>query len=292
MPQREAEDEFREIKREIIESRGLLTKAHNATSAMAADVRTIARRQTGYERRLTLNSGVAYALFVVLIFGGLKLWLDATVRESRAENQNLQRQLDRARAEVTTASREREERTSLESRAEAFYELVREGKRQEAVEAWTQLRREHLPTALQAALQDAVDRFRTDLSLQAFERGLEHARLGRYVQAYEAYDEAIRLREDGGHLPRVRLEQADALRHLGRQREAVVVLQAVADGPDSNTADDALLAMAHCQADLNQFGEARTTLRTLLRRFPFGSVAQEARLYLSFLSLPPGQRPR
>lgn len=286
MASRDPDDEFREIKREIIESRGLMIKTSNAISALAADIRSIARRQAGYERRLTVNSATAYALFVILTFGGLKLWLDATVRENRAEIENLRRQNERIRAESAALAREREERQALDNRAMAFYELVREGKRQEVVEAWAQLRRERLPPAEAAFFQDIVDRFRNDLSLAAFERGLEHARMARYVQAYEAYDEAIRLREDGGHIPRVRLAQAEVLRHLGRQREAILVLQSVVDGPDHEVADDAMYLMARCQADLQQFGDARTTLRNLLRRFPYGSMAQEARLYLYNLSTP------
>jgi TolA-binding protein len=289
---RDTDDEFREIKREIIESRGLTIKTMNATSALAADVKSIAKRQASYERRLTVNSATAYALFVILIFGGLKLWLDASVRETRSENASLRQQLDHSRAENAQLLREREEHQQMETRSSAFYELIREDKRQEAVEAWQQLRREHLPPAEAAFFQDTVDRFLSDLSLAAYERGLEHARLARYVQAYEAYDEAIRLREEAGHIPRVRIAQADALKHLQRQREAIVVLQTVVDGPDSEAADDALLLMARCQADLQMFGEARNTLRALLRRFPYGTAAAEARMYLINLSLPMNQRAR
>jgi TolA-binding protein len=101
----------------------------------------------------------------------------------------------------------------------------------------------------------------------------------------------MRLRDDAGHIPRVRIAPAEALRHLGRQREAIVVLSAVADGGDADAADDALLSMAHCQADLNQYPEARTTLRNMLRRYPYGSAANEARLYLFMLSTPAGQHP-
>jgi tetratricopeptide (TPR) repeat protein len=283
---RDPDDEFREIKREIIESRGLIIKTNNATSALAADVKSIAKRQAGYERRLTVNSATAYALFVILIFGGLKLWLDASIRERDEARRNLQAQVDRSRIEIAGLVRERDERQSLDNRAMAFYELVRENKRQETVEAWAQLRHERLPAATASFFQDTVDRFRTELSLVAFERGLEHARLARYQQAHEAYDDAIRLSEAAGHVPRVRIAQAEALRHLGRQREALVVLQAVADGADSDAADDALYAMSRCQADMQQYGEARNTLRLLLRRYPYGSISGEARLYLFNLSLP------
>ena len=286
MSNRDAEDEFREIKREIVESRGLLIKSSNLTAALSADVKSIARRQAGYERRITVNSATAYVLFVVVIFGGIKLWLDASMRERDAEVRTLRRGEEQARRELGAVVREKEERTALDARAQTFYDLIRDGRQQEVVEAWEQLRRERLTAVELAMFQDVVDRFRTNLSATAYQRGLEHARMARYAEAGEAYEEAIRLKEDAGHIPFVRSAQADALRHLGRQREAIVMLQAVSDGSDREAADDALFKMAQCQVDLQLFGDARTTLRNLLRRFPFGSVVNEARNYLFQLSLP------
>jgi tetratricopeptide (TPR) repeat protein len=286
MSSRDVEEEFREIKREIIESRGLIIKSSNLTSALSADVKSIARRQAGYERRITVNSATAYVLFVVVIFGGIKLWLDASLRERDAELRGLRRSEETSRRELAVVVREKEDRAGLDSRAQAFYDLVRDGRQQEVVEAWEQLRRERLTAVEIAMFQDVVDRFRSNLSVVAYQRGLEHARMARYAEAGESYEEAIRLKDDAGHIPFVRIAQADALRHLGRQREAIVMLQAVADGNDREAADDALLKMSQCQVDLQLFGDARTTLRTLLRRFPYGTAANEARNYLFQLNLP------
>lgn len=286
MSSRDVEEEFREIKREIIESRGLIIKSSNLTSALSADVKSIARRQAGYERRITVNSATAYVLFVVVIFGGIKLWLDASLRERDSELRSLRRADEQSHRELGVAVREKEERAALDARAQAFYDLVRDGRQQEVVESWEQLRREHLTAVEIAMFQDVVDRFRSNLSVIAYQRGLEHARMARYAEAGESYEEAIRLKDDAGHIPLVRVAQADALRHLGRQREAIVMLQAVSDGNDREAADDALLKMSQCQVDLQLFGDARTTLRTLLRRFPYGTVANEARNYLFQLSAP------
>ncbi len=279
-------DEVREIKREIIESRGLIIKTNNTAAALSADVKSIARRQAGYERRLTVNSATAYVLFVVVIFGGIKLWLDASIRERDAELRNLRRSEETARRELSVSVRDREERAHLDTRAQSFYDLIRDGRRQEVVEAWEQLRRERLSPVELAVFQDIVDRFRTDLSVVAYERGLEHARMARYAEAGESFSESIRLKDDAGHIPMVRVAQADALRHLGRQREAVVILQGVSDGNDREAADDALYRMSLCQVDLQQYGDARNTLRTLIRRYPFGSVTADARTYLFELSVP------
>jgi len=55
----EVDDELRDIKREIIESRGLVIKTNNLTNALSADVKSIAKRQQGYEQRISWNSATA-----------------------------------------------------------------------------------------------------------------------------------------------------------------------------------------------------------------------------------------
>ena len=69
----EVDEELREIKREIIESRGLVIKTNNLTNALSADIKSIAKRQQQYERRLSWNSATAYIVFVVVVFAALKL---------------------------------------------------------------------------------------------------------------------------------------------------------------------------------------------------------------------------
>ena len=74
---RDVDDEVRQIKKEIVESRGLIIKTNNLVNALGADIKSIAKRQAGYERRLNWNSGVAIAVIGVISFAGLKLYFDA-----------------------------------------------------------------------------------------------------------------------------------------------------------------------------------------------------------------------
>ena len=89
------DDEVRQIKKEIVESRGLIIKTNNLVNALGADIKSIAKRQAGYERRLNWNSGVAIAVIGVLSFVGLKLYFDAQTAGLRA---------DRAEAEEAAES--------------------------------------------------------------------------------------------------------------------------------------------------------------------------------------------
>ena len=85
----EVDDELREIKREIIESRGLVIKTNNLTNALSADIKSIAKRQQGYERRLAWNSATAYVVFVVVVFTALKFTVDARVDAIDATSKHL-----------------------------------------------------------------------------------------------------------------------------------------------------------------------------------------------------------
>src|SRR5260370_7252990 len=75
----EFDEELRELKREIIETRGLIIKTNNLTNALSADLKSIAKRQQSYESRLRWTSATAYIVFVVVVFAALKFAVDARV---------------------------------------------------------------------------------------------------------------------------------------------------------------------------------------------------------------------
>src|SRR6476661_8628920 len=122
---RDADDEIREIKTEIIESRALIIKTNNLTNSLAADIKAIARRQLAYERRFTMNSAVAYVLFAALSFVGLKLWSDVRVEEIASEKREQARQLTELRRDLEEETRRAEKREQAETKAAAYYELIR-----------------------------------------------------------------------------------------------------------------------------------------------------------------------
>src|SRR5689334_11221824 len=67
-PDRLVED-FRELRKEVNESRALTIKTHNMIGQLGADLKTLGKRQDRYERGLSLNSFVAYVLFTILLGG-------------------------------------------------------------------------------------------------------------------------------------------------------------------------------------------------------------------------------
>ncbi len=282
---REVDEEIREIKKEIIESRGLIIKTNNLTNSLAADIKSIAKRQAGYERRFNWNSWIAYILFATLSFVGLKLASDARIREIEGGKEELDHRVAELQRELNEETRRSERRTRAENAAAQFYRLVRERRRPEVVERWPELRREQLSRAEAAFFRDTVDNFHLDLSIEAYQAGLDLMRTGRYAEAAEAFQEAIRLKEEATHIPAVKYELARALRQLGRHAEARVLAQQVVEQTvDRELQDDALLLYSRCSEDLDDIDEARNGLRTYLRRWPRSAEAVQVRRDLADLN--------
>ena len=103
-------DELRDIKREIVESRGLVIKTNNLTNALAADLKSISKRQLGFERRAFWQSATASVLFVVVV---IALWrlthspygrVLSAIRQSETRAAHLGYQVWRYKASVFTIS--------------------------------------------------------------------------------------------------------------------------------------------------------------------------------------------
>lgn len=282
----DADEEIREIKKEIIESRGLVIKTNNLVNSLAADVKSIAKRQASYERRFAWSSGTAYVLFAALSFVGLYVASDARVGEIQSEQSELKKQLAEVEKRLADETERGQLRVRAESRAAKFYELVRAKKRREAVDGYDELKKESLSKAEQDFFRDTVDRFRLDLSLEAYQEGLDLVRTGRFAEAQERLERAIALREDGAHIPAVRLQLARAYRRLDRVAEALVLSRAVAaQGHDLEVQDDAMMLASECAAELGQIDDARAALRELLRKFPRSEFVPDARKRLGELNL-------
>jgi TolA-binding protein len=282
------DDEINEIKTEIIESRGLVIKTNNLTNSLASDIKSIAKRQTSYERRLNLNSVVAYVLFATLSFVGLKFWSNVRINEIESEKAELSREVAELRRDLAEETRRAEQREQAERKAAAFYAMIRERERTKVVDGYKTIRQEQLSTAESEFFRDTVDRFRYDLSITTYLKGLELMRTGRYAEAAESFQEAMRLKEDAPHIMTVKYHLARALRRLGRCEEASLLTKEVVEqekDADDTLQVDAAWLMSQCAEDLGDIDKARKTLRLLIRRWPSSALVPDASRRLNELTM-------
>ena len=282
---REVDEEIREIKKEIIESRGLVIKTNNIANTLGADIKTIAKRQAAHERRTWWNSVASYALLGVACLFGFRLLLDASVRELELERENLQQEVKRLRGALELEVQRAEKRVTAEAKAVQLLELVQAQRRAEAVERFRELDKEQLSPAERALFRDIVTRFNAELSADAYQAGLELMRSGRLSDAAQRFETALRLDAGAAHAAKARFQLAEAQRQLGKYAQAKLEVERVLEqNADRDVHPPATLLLARLLVELGDKEGARTQVRKLLSKWPHTSVLVDARQLLASLT--------
>jgi len=281
----EVDDELREIKREIIESRGLVIKTNNLTNALSADIKSIAKRQQGYERRLAWNSATAYVVFVVVVFAALKFAVDARVDAIDAQAKHLRDENARMKQDLDDARQQLAERSASELEAAKFYDLIKDGRRVDVIKGWDAMKTKPLTKSEAQFFADAVERAKVEQATQLYLQGLDSARLQRWQEAAAAFEESLKYDDAASVSPQAKVELASADRKLHKQKEAIAILQPLVEqSVNREVLDDALEQLAWCQTEIEAYNDAKDTWRTLLRKFPDSHYAPEAKLALQTLT--------
>lgn len=280
------EYDLEEIKREIVESRSLTIKTNNLVNALAADLKSIAKRQQGYEKRIFFNSATAYVVTVVVLFIALKLMWDARLDAVRAETKGTRERIEQLEKELK-AAQTRDESTQKTSRAASdYYDLIVNNKRRELVERFDEVSKLPLTHTERAVFESAAERARNELSLIAYQTGLDHVRTGRWHEATQALKESIQYKPDAAHSAQAKLQLALSLRSLNRQREAIPILLQISEASaDKEVMDEATLLLAECQIDIQAWNDAKNTLRSFIRRFGSSPRLNDAKAKLADLQL-------
>ena len=279
-------EELEEIKREIVESRSLTIKTNNLVNGLSADIHGIGKRQQGYERNLKFSSVGFYGLVVGLVLLGAKVVIDARVDAEQAVAKELRTNHERLEKELKLLEAREESRTLAERRAMEFQDLVTSQNRVEALKRWPEVTKLALTRAERVNFERAVERFRNEMSVIAYNTGLDHIRAERWHEAEKALRSSLENKEDAPHADEARYQLARALRTLGRQREAISLLLDLSEGSTSNeVTDDATLLLGQAQMDIEAWNDAKNTLRNFVRRFPNSPLRFTARDELAKLKL-------
>ena len=280
------EIELEEIKREIVESRSLSIKTNNLINALSADLKSIAKRQQGYERRLFVNSATAYAVTIAVVLLFVKLAWDVRLETVRDESRESRERVGQLEKELKSLQGREEARARLSRRASEFHQLITLNKRRELIDGFSEIAKLDLTPTERSVFEAAVERARNELSLIAYQNGLDHARMGRYHEAQQALRESLKYKTDAAHSPQANLALARSLVKLGLHREAIPILMQLSEvSADKDVMDEATLALALAQLDIQAWNDAKSTLRTFLRRFPSSPHVLEAKAKLAQVQL-------
>ena len=282
----EVDDELRELKREVIESRGLVIKTNNLTNGLAADLKSIAKRQAGYERRISWNSAAAYVVFVFVVLLGVKVLWDFRIENVESKNAGSHGELEALRKQVEELKRREDARAKIETRAQALYDLVKANKRGDFLEQIDAAAKDGLTKTELLFFQDIAERYRNELAFERYTAGLDHARVARWQEAATAFEESLKIKPDAATGPATKIALAQAYRRLSRQRDSVPILQALSENAtDKDIQAAATWELAQNEVEIQAWNDAKATLRTFLKKWPDHARSNDARQQLAELQI-------
>ena len=267
------DEDIREVKKEIVEIRSLVIRTNNLTAALGADLKTVAKKQKTYERRMLWNSAVAYVLFVVLIFVGLKMAYDVRIDKDEEQITKLQGEKAELKKKIEAAVRPQLETTQRDEAAiSSLYEFFRNENYEQVLAQWDRLRAEKTDEELtpneRTILRDLVAQAKTALSFEHFQVGLQAMHEGRWPDSEAELRQAISLDRASPYVTRVQFSLTEVLKAEGRCEEAINILQGLIETDlDRDMADDYHLSLADCHERMRQFDMALTLYTQFAERF-------------------------
>ncbi len=263
------EELIRQLEHELIETRNVTIKSDNSLRNLASDIKTIARKQETYERRMLVNSVAAYVLFASLSFAGLLVFFRASIERAELDHELADERRAALQQLVEDLQADIERRQQSEREAYEFFELLVSGRRDEVIERWPTIQGRLLDRATIELFRREVDGIRHDLAGEAWEIGQAHFNAERWEEARDALTRSMAYVEIAPYTPELHFMLAEALYQLDDYVPAVRYYD-LAIGADEMTRAESVLAYFHRAESLQRTdreAEALEAYRTFARRF-------------------------
>lgn len=267
-----------DLGRRVEEQATLTRKTQGQLVSLADSVAQVVARQRRADRRVSLNSFVAYLLFTILLGGGFFALYQSRIDPYIDQRDQAVAQLDDAQQRVTQLEGEIEVRKDAHDAAYAFYQLVRANDRDKVVSTYGQVAQAPLTPTERALFADAVDRARSEIVDAGYLSGLDAFRRRNYDVAVTELRRGLAYQAEGARAAEMRYHLGVALYKKGDPEEAASVLSlALAGRVEAAGFTDTRFYLAAALEQLGRYAEARTEYDRFAGEFPQSPLAPAAR---------------
>lgn len=266
------------LRRKIDDSAALIRRNQAAITELADSVGKLVAQQRRRERSFTLSSFVAYLIFTVLLGGAFFFLYDSRADELVAAR-------DRARADQDVAERraadlqaELTARDDAAAKAHAYWKLLAEGHRAEAIAQYAEVQAAALTPTERAIFAEREKQARAEIVDAGYLAGLDAFRAGAHAQAITELERALGYEQDGPRAAQMRYYLGVALAKSGRHADAATELQRALDGRvEESGVVDARYWLAFALEKLGRADDARAEYDRFAAARPQHALAWAAR---------------
>ncbi len=279
------ERDFRQLREEVaelgqrVDSLGTLTrKTQSSVKSLAESVGDLVSRHRRGERRLHLNSFIAYLLFTVLLGGGFFALYRTRANSLVHERDTAIAGYDATRQKMHSLEDELAARESSSKAAYRFLELLRKDQRAEAVAAYADVQRERLTPTEREIFAEGVKKARTELVDAGYVAGIDAFRKSDFETAVSELKRGLAYHTEGPRAAQMRYYLGVSLHKQGQDEDAVRELElALAGRVDELGINDARFYLASALEMLGRYAEARSEYEKFASSNPKSPLAYAAR---------------
>lgn len=283
MPDDTIEQDIKEIKKEMVETRGLIIRTNNLINSFASDLKSIAKKQSNYEHKLLWNSAVTYIIITLLCLVGLKLIYDYAESRLKKEQEVSQEKIRNLELQLKEMSKEVKKIQLAQKEAFELYELINEASPEEVLSLLDKAKLNKFSPVEKNYFNSIKERVKFQLSMDNYYKGLEHITNKEWSKAHERLEKAIQLATNSNnpYIVEIKMQLAQVLMQLGRYEEAILRFKEILEEPTSKSfSADIYWYLAQAQILANHKDEAIFTLKRLIKNFPNSQWAKTARTKL------------
>lgn len=266
------------LRRRLDDHGTLLRKMQAQVGQLTESLATLVAHGRRRERTLNLNSFVAYVLFTFLLGGGALLLYRTRVDE-------LVDARDRAVTERTALGDRAKElqeelaaRDSAGQRAHTYWQLLRDGKRNEAIARYAEIEQDKLTPTERAVFADSEKSARGEIVDAGYLTGIDAFRAGQHVKAIAELKRALAYEEEGPRAAQMRYYLGVSLMKSGDAEGSARELEkSLAGRVDQAGVIDARFWLGTAYEKLGKLEEARTELDKFASAAPMNPLAMTAR---------------
>jgi tetratricopeptide (TPR) repeat protein len=168
-----SQDDFKELKKELSDTRNLMIKTDNMIMGLSAELKNIQKKQESYERKYIFNSVAAYVLFVMIIGTLTYLGFDNKYSYMKRDRDEIEKKLRETREELEGLTARLDRKGRVEREALEIYRALEAGRKEEALRGLSKINMEELSQFEQKILKDKISLLKSDLAHYSLEKSAE-----------------------------------------------------------------------------------------------------------------------
>jgi TolA-binding protein len=270
-----------DLGRRVDEQATLARKTQQSVASLAESIAAVVARQRRSDRRVHLNSFVAYLVFTVLLGGGFFALYNARTGNLVRERNDAVAERDSARGRIAGLSEEIAGRDAAHASAYEFFALLRDGKAADAIARHADIERALLTATERELFDREVEKARGEIVDAGYLTGIDAFRRNDYDKAVTELRRGLAYQGDGARAAQMRYYLGVALQQKGDNANAENAVRelelAMAGGVEQAGLTDVRFYLAQALEQLGRLTDARAEYEKFASSNPKSPLAIAAR---------------